>query len=249
MAANARGLSFRLCLFYPRANPAQASPRPAPGSPHDTSRDGSRQETPLAWRAERCHACRDTCPSSSTENEGKQPQTASLRRIWWENLRFDPPDGCLFRFRHYRKAVRPGRDAHKPCGVRVRRGLSRQLGPGATGDMTNGAARNDPYAARNIRAISGSSVGISPVAPGPRWRLRPRACSCASSNLTPSSYPVTSARQSLLSRARELHIPPVATANHVIHSPRILDAQLARHAAIQGYSQTTVNSQDDPFIG
>ena len=28
-------------------------------------------------------------------------------------------------------------------------------------------------------------------------------------------------------------LPPVATAHHVIHGPRILDAQLARHADIQ----------------
>jgi hypothetical protein len=44
-------------------------------------------------------------------------------------------------------------------------------------------------------------------------------------------------------------LPPVATAHHVIHSPRILDAQLARHADIQDYAQTTVNSQNDPSYG
>ena len=44
-------------------------------------------------------------------------------------------------------------------------------------------------------------------------------------------------------------LPPVATAHHVIHSPRILDAQLARHPDIQDYAQTTVNSQNDPSYG
>ena len=35
----------------------------------------------------------------------------------------------------------------------------------------------------------------------------------------------------------------------MIHSPRILDAQLARHPDIQDYAQTTVNSQNDPSYG
>jgi hypothetical protein len=39
------------------------------------------------------------------------------------------------------------------------------------------------------------------------------------------------------------------TAHHVIHSPGILDAQLARHPDIQDYAQTTVNSQNDPSYG
>ena len=39
------------------------------------------------------------------------------------------------------------------------------------------------------------------------------------------------------------------TAHHVIHSPRILDAQLARHAAISNYAQTIVNSSNVPNYG
>jgi hypothetical protein len=35
----------------------------------------------------------------------------------------------------------------------------------------------------------------------------------------------------------------------VIHSPRILDAQLARHAAISNYAQTIVNSSNVPNYG
>jgi hypothetical protein len=44
---------------------------------------------------------------------------------------------------------------------------------------------------------------------------------------------------------QENPLPQVATAHDVIHSPRILDAQLARHADIQDSAQTTVNSQND----
>ena len=52
-----------------------------------------------------------------------------------------------------------------------------------------------------LRLFLAVPLVISPVAPGPRWRLSSRACSCASSDLPPLSYPDASARQSLLSRA------------------------------------------------
>jgi hypothetical protein len=39
-----------------------------PGGPHDPSRDRSRQDIPLAWRAAWCHACPDNRPKSSTEH-------------------------------------------------------------------------------------------------------------------------------------------------------------------------------------
>ena len=44
-------------------------------------------------------------------------------------------------------------------------------------------------------------------------------------------------------------LPPVTTAHDVIHRPRILDAQLARHADIQDCAPSPVNAQNDPSYG
>src|ERR1035441_3630845 len=74
---------------------------------------------------------------------------------------------------------------------------------------------------------------ISPIAPGPRWRLRPRACSCASSDLPPLSYPGAPARQSLLSRASFL-------ASAVPQSPAWNRAHLPHAVEEPGLSRVNV---------
>ena len=59
-----------------------------PCGPHDPSRDRSRQETPVAWPAAWCHACRDNRPRSSKENHRKTTPDRPTEASVGTNLRF-----------------------------------------------------------------------------------------------------------------------------------------------------------------
>src|ERR1039458_9098041 len=57
-----------------------------PGRPHDPSRDRSRQDIPLAWRASWCQRVGITVPGHAKNTFEKEPQIASLRRD--QSMRF-----------------------------------------------------------------------------------------------------------------------------------------------------------------
>jgi hypothetical protein len=80
------GLSpFGRASLHPRRNPLDRQRwKCPPGGPHDPSRDRSRQDIPLAWRAAWFPRVGITAPGQARNTIEKEPQTASLRRIYWD---------------------------------------------------------------------------------------------------------------------------------------------------------------------